>query len=43
MSENETCPECDDTGVVECPEMCDGDPDCEICNADGFVDCPECG
>lgn len=43
MSDNEPCPECDDTGVDDCPEMCGGDPDCEICEGDGFVECPECG
>lgn len=43
------CPECDDTGVIECLE-CEGPSqeitvdyvDCEYCEGEGEVECPSC-
>lgn len=33
------CDECDDTGEIECPELCAGDCDCPVCDGNGVIPC----
>lgn len=39
---SEDCPDCDGSGYTSCPEMCGGDPECEVCDGGDEVECPEC-